>query len=95
MNPPDTASFLAAQITIANWYLDRAAQWPRETSSRYLQYAQQAYEIVMHLVPQMSLDEISQGLHRELSVLRERLRVLESGLGDFDGGGDAPECTGG
>jgi signal transduction histidine kinase len=34
MTHPDTAGFMSAQITIANWYLDRAAHAVGETSSR-------------------------------------------------------------
>jgi hypothetical protein len=85
MNRPDTASFMAAQITIANWYLDRAVQSAGEDSSRYLHYARQAYDIVMHLLPKVSLDETCQRVHQELSVLRQRLQVAGNGPGDLNG----------
>jgi hypothetical protein len=85
MNHPDTASFMAAQITIANWYLDRALQASRDTSSRYLHYARQAYDFVVHLLPKVSVDETSQGVHQELSVLRQRLQVAENGPSDRNG----------
>jgi len=85
MNHPDTASFMAAQITIANWYLDRAMQSAGEASSRCLHYARQAYDIVMHLLPQVSLDDISGGMHQKLAVLRQRLQIAENGPSDLNG----------
>jgi hypothetical protein len=78
MNHPDTVSFIAAQITIANWYLDRAARATVETSSHYVRYAQQACDIVSQLLPTGAPHESSQRVQRELSALRERLRVLDS-----------------
>lgn len=81
MNHPDTTSFIVAQITIGNWYLDRAVQSAGEDSSRYVHYARQAYEIVMHLLPK---DETSSPVHQELSVLRQRLQVAQSGPHDLD-----------
>jgi hypothetical protein len=85
MNHPDTASFMSAQITIANWYLDRAAQAAGETSSPYVHYARQACDIVSQLLPKGTLDETCRRVHRELSVLRERLRVIDSRHNGFDG----------
>jgi hypothetical protein len=84
MNHPDTASFVAAQIAIANWYLDRALQASGDTSSRYLHCARQAYHIVMHLLPKASLDETSERVHQELSVLRQRLQMVENGPGNLN-----------
>jgi hypothetical protein len=84
MNQPDTASLMAAQITIANWYLDRALQASGDTSSRYLHYARQAYDIVVHLLPEVSVDETSQRVHQELSVLRQRLQMVENGPGSLN-----------
>ena len=84
MNHPDTARFVAAQIIIASWYLDRTVQSVGEDSSRYLHYARQAYEIVMQLQPKVNLDETSRQVHQELSVLRQRLRVAQSGPGDLN-----------
>jgi hypothetical protein len=78
MNHPDTVSFMSAQITIANWYLDRATHASAETSSHYVRYAQQACDIVSQLLPTGAPDETSAQVQRELSVLRERLRVLDS-----------------
>jgi hypothetical protein len=91
MNHPDTASFMAAQITIANWCLDRALQASGDTSSRYLRYARQAYDIVVHLLPEVSVDETSQRVHQQLSVLRQRLQVAEKG----PRGGNAHRCVAG
>jgi hypothetical protein len=85
MNHPDTASFVAAQISIANWYLDRAVQSVGEASSRYLHSARQAYEIVMQLLPKVSLDEASQQVHQELSVLQQRLQGAQGAPGDCNG----------
>lgn len=85
MNRSDTASFMAAQIIIANWYLDRAAQAAGEASSRYLHSARQAYEILMQLLPKVNLHETSQQVHHELSVLRQRLQAAESGTVDLNG----------
>jgi hypothetical protein len=76
---------MAAQITIANWCLDRAVQSAGEASSRYLHYARQAYAIVMQLLPKVNLDETSQRVRQELSVLRQRLQVAQSGPGDRNG----------
>jgi hypothetical protein len=42
-------------------------------------------EIVTHLLPKVSLDETSQRVHQGLSVLRQRLQVAQSGLGDLNG----------
>jgi len=96
MNHPDSASFMAAQITIANWYLDRAVQSVGEDSGRDLHCARQAYEIVMHLLlPKGSLDEPSRGVHLELAVLRQRLQTAENGPSDLNGDGDALECIAG
>jgi hypothetical protein len=67
MNHPDRASFMAAQITIASGYLDRAMQSAGEASSGYLHYARQAYEIVMQLLPQVNLNEAA----HEKSALEE------------------------
>ena len=39
----------------------------------------------MHLLPKVSLDETSQRVHQGLSVLRQRLQVAQSGLGDLNG----------
>jgi hypothetical protein len=97
MNDADTVGFMAAQIAIANWYLDRALQACDDTSSRsrYLHYARQAHEIVMRLLPNAILDETSQRVHQELSVLRQRLQVAENGGGKSQRDGDALECTAG
>ena len=84
MKHPDTVSFMSAQITIANWYLDRAAQDHGETSS-YVRYAQQAYDIVSHLLPPWTLDDTSQRVHQQLSALRERLRRAHGKHNGLDG----------
>jgi hypothetical protein len=63
MDHPDTASFAAAKITIANWYSDRAAQSAGETSSRYVHYARQACDIVSQLLPTGTLDDTCQRVH--------------------------------
>jgi hypothetical protein len=78
MNHPDTASFMSAQITIANWYLDRALQAPGETTGRYLRYARQAYDVVLHLLPKVNQDQISQGVLQDLTTLRQRVQAAES-----------------
>jgi|SRR5581483_897987 len=75
MKEPDTVSILSAQITIANWYLDRAAAHASaETSGAYVRYAQVAYEIVVTLLPRHT-QEVSQRVQQELALLRERLRL--------------------
>ena len=81
MNDPENVSFIRAQLTIANWYLDRAIQADGETSSRCLYHARQACDIVMRLLPNIPLDEDGRSLHRDLSMLRDRLRAAESGSG--------------
>jgi hypothetical protein len=92
MNHPDTVSFMCAQITIANWYLDRAAQAAGETSSRYVHYARQAYDIVSQLLPTGTLDETAQRVNQDLSVLRARLRVVDRRHNGLDGRA-TPSCT--
>ena len=85
MNLPSTVSFMSAQITIANWYLDRAAQASEETSSRYVHYARAAYDIVAQLLPHEASDEMAQRVHQELSTLRERLQGIGWNHNRLDG----------
>jgi hypothetical protein len=85
MNHPNTLSFMSAQITIANWYLDRAAQASGETSSRYVHYARAACDIVSQLMPAASADEAVQRVHQDLSVLRERLQGIGRKHNGLDG----------
>jgi hypothetical protein len=92
LNHPGTVSFISAQITIANWYLDRAAQAAGETSSHYVHYARQAYDIVSRLPPKGTPDETALRVHQELSVLRERLRVVDRRHNGLHGRA-APSCT--
>jgi hypothetical protein len=39
----------------------------------------------MHLLPNVSLDDTSQGVHQELFTLRQRLQLAQSRHGDLDG----------
>jgi hypothetical protein len=75
MTRTENLNFIRAQLTIASWYLNRA---DGDTSSHYLCHARQAYDIVMQLLPNVTLDEQSQDIHRDLAELRERLRAAES-----------------
>jgi hypothetical protein len=78
MTRTENLNFIRAQLTIASWYLNRAGRADGDTSSHYLYHARQAYDIVMQLLPNVTLDEQSQDIHRELGELRERLRAAES-----------------
>ena len=85
MDHTENINFIRAQLTIASWYVDRAAHADEETSSRYLYQARQACDIVMQLLPNLNLDEEGRNVHRELSALRDRLRAAESGSFPADG----------
>jgi hypothetical protein len=87
MNHTENISFIRAQLTIASWYVDRAAHADEETASRYLHQARQACDIVMQLLPNLTPDEEGQSVHRELTALRDRLRAGESGSWRTDGQG--------
>jgi hypothetical protein len=84
MTRTENLNFIWAQLTIASWYLGRAVQGDGGTSSYYLYHARQAYDIAVQLLPNVTLDEQSQG---ELSVFRERLRAAESASRSVDGAG--------
>jgi hypothetical protein len=79
MNQAENVSFIQAQLTNARWYLDRAGHADGETASLYLHRAHQACEIVTQLLPNLTLGEDSHNSHRDLAVVRERLRLAEGG----------------
>jgi hypothetical protein len=78
MNPAENVSFIRAQLTIARWYLDRAARADRETSILYVHHAQQAWDIVMQLVPDLSLEGDFGSLNNEIAALRLRLGLAQA-----------------
>lgn len=84
MTNPDTVSFMSAQITIAKWYLDRAARASGDASIHYVQYTRHACDIVSQLLAEEDLDEVSVRVQRDLAVLRERLRSVEKGHNGLD-----------
>ena len=85
MTHTENISFIKAQLTIASWYVDRAGHADEETSSRYLHQARQACDIIMRLLPDLTLDQEGQSVHRELSALRDRLRAAENASVRTDG----------
>jgi hypothetical protein len=78
MHHPENHNFIRAQLTIASWYLDRAAQADGESSRRYLHHARQACDIVMQLLPDVTLDGQRENIHRELTALRDRLQAADT-----------------
>jgi hypothetical protein len=78
MNPAENVSFILAQLIIARWYLDRAARADHETSILYVHQAQQAWDIVMQLVPDLSLEGNFRSLNHEIAALRLRLSLARA-----------------
>jgi hypothetical protein len=66
--------FLHAQLTIAHWYIDRAEVSAADARHRYLAYAREAYDIIMHLLRALNLEIEQRELVRiEIEALRSRI----------------------
>jgi hypothetical protein len=71
MDQKRNSEFLNAQITIAHWYLDHAEASRADGRYRCLAYAREAYDIVVNLLPAVSL----------ATEQRERIAVKVANLG--------------
>jgi hypothetical protein len=84
MTRTENLNFIRAQLTIASWYLDRAVQGDGGYFEPLSVSRSASYDIVVQLLPNVTLDEQSQG---ELSARRERLRAAEGASRSVDGAG--------
>ncbi len=74
----ENVGFIAAQLTIARWYLDRAAGSDGVAGSNHLRSARQAFDVVVTLLPKLTLrvdDETYTDFQKQLAALRARLRA--------------------
>ncbi|GEM_PF-2115339 len=68
-----------AQLTLARWYLDAAADATSEAVHHHLRQARRVYEITMHSLSHLDLSmEQRTAVEGELAVLRSRLEAAGS-----------------
>ena len=73
MDEGRNGEFLSAQFTIAHWYLDRAKASKADGRYRYLAYAREACDIIVHLLPELNLGtEKRQQMRSDLKILHAR-----------------------
>ncbi len=74
----ENLGFIAAQLTIARWYLDRAGSSDSVTASNHIRSARHAYDVIVTLLAKVTFkvhQEVYADVHRELAALRTRLRA--------------------
>jgi hypothetical protein len=78
MNEARDLGFIMAQLTIANWYLDRALRADAPAAQGYLAAAGQAQELLLRMLAEMPdmiarRDEVRRGL----ASVQERLMLAQ------------------
>ena len=74
MSNGNDIGFIMAQLTIANWYLDRAQGVDVETARRYISRARQAHELLLQILAELAPGAAQHGdVRTGLTLLQDRL----------------------
>jgi len=74
MNEARDLGFIMAQLTIANWYLDRALRADAAAAQRHRAAARQAHELLLRMLAEMpEVIARREDVRRGLASLQERL----------------------